>query len=1493
MSSSQINLAWTAASDNVGVTSYRIERCQGTGCATTPSNFVQIGTVNGTPPATTYNNSTGLAANTPYSYRILATDAVPNLSDYSNVATATTPGGSSDTQKPTPPPSSLTATPVSSSQINLAWTAASDNVGVTSYRIERCQGTGCATTPSNFVQIGTVNGTPPATTYNDSTGLAANTPYSYRILATDAVPNLSDYSNVATATTQGGGGGGPGFANDTVVQNLNLVTCMVFLPDGKMLMGQINGTIKLVQKGAIDADPTPFNVIANAVAQGDAGLHDITLDPNFSTNNYYYVFYAHALGASYRDRVSRFTAAAGWNSTVPGSEVVLWEDDVQNTDSHHGATVAFGPDGKLYISIGDNGQASDPQSLTSYHGKILRINPDGSIPADNPFIDGQGGNKDEIWAYGFRNPYRFSFDSVTGNLYEGDVGGNNQQTSIEELNLVVRGADYGWPLCEGPCGIAGMTGPIYWYQHPGTHAAIMGGFVYRGSAYPSEYRGNYFFADYAQKFVKRLTLNPSGTAVTGVFNFEPANGAAGDPSVGDPVQLRMGPDGALYYLDLSFNEQAGSFNAGTLRRMRYLGAGNQPPVVVANATPLQGPSPPLDVSFSSTGTYDPDGGTLSFSWDFGDGSISTEASPVHTYSARGQYQATLTVSDGADSAFKSISIVVGDPPTAVIQSPANGLAFKAGDHILIQGDGKDFQGNPLPDSALSWTVVFRHEQHVHPGIGPIVGVRSFTFDIPTSGHDFSGNTRYEVILTVTDPDGVQRTSSVTIYPDKVNLNVDTLPSGLTVMLDGISNSTPFVIDSLKGFVHTLAAPDQAKGSTGYTFVSWSDSGAQGHDITTPEQPTSYIATFSGTPLPTPAGLVAAYSFDQGSGTTVPDASGTNNTGTLAGATWTTSGKYGGALAFSGTNQRVNIPNAASLQLSSAMTLEAWVNPSTISNVWRDVVFKGNDNYFLMATTGPAHAGTPAGGAIVNGAHAEAFGTTTLTTGTFTHLAATYDGATLKLYVGGNLVGSKAATGAIMTSTNQLQIGGDSIYGQYFAGVIDEVRVYNTALTQAQIQTDMTTPIGSGGSSDTQKPTPPPSSLTATPVSSSQINLAWTAASDNVGVTSYRIERCQGTGCATTPSNFVQIGTVNGTPPATTYNNSTGLAANTPYSYRILATDAVPNLSDYSNVATATTPGGSSDTQKPTPPPSSLTATPVSSSQINLAWTAASDNVGVTSYRIERCQGTGCATTPSNFVQIGTVNGTPPATTYNDSTGLAANTPYSYRILATDAVPNLSDYSNVATATTAGTSVTLTFVQVNSATPQTNQSTVKIIYTGAQTAGNTNILAIGWNDATSNISSVTDTAGNTYQVAAPTARGTGLSQAIYYAKNIKAAPAGGNTVTVTFTTAVRFADIRISEYSGLSVTNPLDVTASASGTVVLANSGNVTTTSASELIFGAGITARKFTAAGAGFTQRIITTPDGDITEDRTVNAVGTYNATAPLNGTGGWVMQVATFRAGP
>jgi hypothetical protein len=169
--------------------------------------------------------------------------------------------------------------------------------------------------------------------------------------------------------------------------------------------------------------------------------------------------------------------------------------------------------------------------------------------------------------------------------------------------------------------------------------------------------------------------------------------------------------------------------------------------------------------------------------------------------------------------------------------------------------------------------------------------------------------------------------------------------------------------------------------------------------------------------------------------------------------------------------------------------------------------------------------------------------------------------------------------------------------------------------------------------------------------------------------------------------------------------------------------------------------------------------------------------------------------------------------------------------------------------------------------------------------------VGWNDATSTITSVTDSAGNTYQLAAPVRRGTALSQAIYYARNIKAAAAGANTVTARFSSAVPYADVRIAEYRGLDALNPFDAASSNSGTGTAATSGNVTTTSASELLVGAGMTSGTFSGSSAGFTTRIITPIDADIVNDRLVTAVGTYSAGATQSGAANWVMQVATFRA--
>ena len=314
----------------------------------------------------------------------------------------------------------------------------------------------------------------------------------------------------------------------------------------------------------------------------------------------------------------------------------------------------------------------------------------------------------------------------------------------------------------------------------------------------------------------------------------------------------------------------------------------------------------------------------------------------------------------------------------------------------------------------------------------------------------------------------------------------------------------------------------------------------------------YSDVASATTLAQPPSLVAAYSFDEGTGTSVTDVSGNGNNGTIANATWTTAGQYGNALVFNGTSALVTINDSASLHLTNGMTLEAWVNPSAVSSAWRDVVYKGADNYYMEGTS-TSSGGLPCGAGTFGTADVAAFGTALLALNTWTHLAATYDGATLVFYVNGVQVSSLAQTGNIVTSGNPLQIGGDSIYGQYFQGSIDEVRVYNVALTAAQIQADMNTPLGN-------IPTAP-GNLAATVVSDSQINLSWTASTESLGVAGYLVERCQGGDCTT----FTQIGTTAGT----TYSDN-GLAANTSYSYRVRAFDTAGNLSSYSLVAQAYT-----------------------------------------------------------------------------------------------------------------------------------------------------------------------------------------------------------------------------------------------------------------------------------------------------------------------------------
>jgi hypothetical protein len=216
-----------------------------------------------------------------------------------------------------------------------------------------------------------------------------------------------------------------------------------------------------------------------------------------------------------------------------------------------------------------------------------------------------------------------------------------------------------------------------------------------------------------------------------------------------------------------------------------------------------------------------------------------------------------------------------------------------------------------------------------------------------------------------------------------------------------------------------------------------------------------------------------------------------------------------------------------------------------------------------------------------------------------------------------------------------------------------------------------------------------------------------------------------------------------------------------------------------------------------------------------------------------------------------------------------------------AIISLSVVLLVASPVSAGVS----FVQVNSATSK-SASSLAAAYPSAQTAGNLNLVVVGWNDTTSTVSSITDSRGNTYVRAIGPTAGTALTQSIYYAKNIVA---GSNTVTVMFNKAAAYADVRVLEYSGADTANPLDVTMAAAGTGLTGNSGAAATTSLNELVFGAGMTFDVFSAAGSGFTKRVITA-FGDIAQDATVVSMGSYSATAPLRASAPWVMQMATFR---
>lgn len=589
-------------------------------------------------------------------------------------------------------------------------------------------------------------------------------------------------------------------------------------PDGRIFVLERSGKIKIVKNGQLLA--TPFADLPSE-ATGDRGLIGIAFDPDFGVgNNYVYFYYT---GHDLLNHLVRFDASEDVGSDGPYQ---LFQTSSPSQLLHVGGSIRFGPDGKLYFAVGDNGNGDNAQDLSNPHGKILRINPDGTIPTDNPFY-GQPGKLGAIWAYGFRNPWRFQFDSATGRMYVSDVG----DFTWEELDKVVKGGNYGWPLHEGVCtaNCGGFIDPVYAYNHDGSSAAVTGGPVYRGGMFPAEYQGNLFFGDYARGFIKRAVLDSNGD-VTSVQDF--------DTAAGSVVDMKIAPDGSMYYV---------TYYPGALYHVVY-NTTSHVPIANATADVTKGVDP-LTVNFSSAGSNDPDGDALAYRWDFGDGTTSTDPNPVKTYPDKGVYTARLTVSAAGDQTQATpIVIQVGLPPTLTVAAPIDGALYRAGDTISWNAFANDAAGFDINDADIRTVVRLHHGTHYHPFLGPISG-RAGSFTIPTSG-EASADTSYEITVTATDDNGLYTSKTVSVYPRKSHITLQTSPPGLPLFLDGVPVTAPHTVEGVIGFQRALNAPVNAVAADGTAlqFAGWSDGRSIRHTITTPETDTTYTATY----LPTPA-----------------------------------------------------------------------------------------------------------------------------------------------------------------------------------------------------------------------------------------------------------------------------------------------------------------------------------------------------------------------------------------------------------------------------------------------------------------------------------------------------------------------------------------------------------------------------------------------------------------------------------------------------------------
>jgi putative heme-binding domain-containing protein len=345
-----------------------------------------------------------------------------------------------------------------------------------------------------------------------------------------------------------------GFKAEVVATGLTGVTALEIVPDGHVFVCEQKGALRVVKGGRLLAEPFARFAVD---ATWERGLIGVTVAPDFPKTPH--VFVCYVADRPYPHHVVSRLRTVG-DRAEPGSEKILFEGDDQTKlggdvpAGHQGGAIHFGKDGKLYVAIGEQTAGKPAQDLNSLLGKLLRLNPDGSIPDDNPFADRATGKYRAVWALGLRNPFTFAVQPETGRVFINDVGGR-----AEEVNEGAAGANYGWPVVEhGPTTDPRFRGPIHHYPT----ACITGGaFAPADLAWPREYRGRYFFADFNHGWVK--TLDPD----------RPATARAFATGLRRPVDLRFAPDGSLYVLvrDAWVMDKFFKEGTGALLRIRYAG----------------------------------------------------------------------------------------------------------------------------------------------------------------------------------------------------------------------------------------------------------------------------------------------------------------------------------------------------------------------------------------------------------------------------------------------------------------------------------------------------------------------------------------------------------------------------------------------------------------------------------------------------------------------------------------------------------------------------------------------------------------------------------------------------------------------------------------------------------------------------------------------------------------------------------------------------------